>query len=165
VSLQAKTAVLAGSIRAAALPDYTGGILDLAVRNDIEIGSGSALLPADFSFASKIPKALAGKFFLDGGAVSNAGLSKMTLGTISYDNNQKIIAAATTDSITLLKDTRLAVPELVLNAEKISLGSRAVMESLAGKGTMRLTAGRVDTARVRNCMPRMTCLFKPIPWI
>ncbi len=146
VSLQAKTAVLAGSIRAAALPDYTGGILDLAVRNDIEIGSGSALLPADFSFASKIPKALAGKFFLDGGAVSNAGLSKMTLGTISYDNNQKIIAAATTDSITLLKDTRLAVPELVLNAEKISLGSRAVMESLAGKGTMRLTAGRVDTA-------------------
>ncbi|MFW8602238.1 filamentous hemagglutinin family protein [Desulfobacterota bacterium M19] len=146
VSLNADSAILNGSIKAGAMPGYKGGSLDLAVRNAIEVGSGSAPLPADFSFASELPAGLSGRFFLDGKSISTAGLAKMTIGTISYDRQHKIIAAATTDSITMLKNSRLNVPELALNAMDISLRPGARLEAVSGDGTMALRAGRVETA-------------------
>ncbi len=146
VSLTATTAILDGSIEAAAMTGHTGGSLDLAVLNPIEVGSGKAPLPADFSFTSEIPKTLAGKFLLNGEAVSTAGLSKMTLGAISYDTLHQIIAAKTTDSITMLENSRLSVPELSLNADNIYMKAGATLEALSGKGSLTLSAGRVDTA-------------------
>lgn len=116
--------VLGGTINAAALNDYRGGILDLSGTHVI-VQSVPISLPDGFDFASSLPVGVSGSLQLADQTVNGKGLAELRLGN-----------STVTDSVTIKSGSTVDVPAIILTARNtVSIETGASLNALAADGS------------------------------
>jgi filamentous hemagglutinin len=144
ISIVGETTVLNGTLKAAGLAGYRGGVLDLSGRN-ITVQPEAVPLPDDFKYDAKLPVGLAGTLQVSATALSGTGAEELRLGYLdpglaSANPAQHAAAAArSTQTVTVLEGATLEAGSITLSALKsVSVESGAKVDatgSVAGSST------------------------------
>jgi filamentous hemagglutinin family protein len=141
VSIQGQTTILNGSILAAGLEGYRGGVLALSGRN-VVIGETGASLPQGFDFATPVPADLRGTLLLDASGLSGHGFSELLLGDLSVTDTVTLLGGSVLDATSITLAARNAV-SLQEGAEIQATGVGGTASLLSPSGTVSLAGGSV----------------------
>lgn len=109
ITLQANTTILNGTLKAAAVSGFTGGVVDLSGRN-VTVQANTVPLDKNFNFASSVPAALAGTTQL-AAATLGKGLHAINLGMLDAAN-----PANSTVKVTVQQGATLDAEKITLSA-------------------------------------------------
>jgi len=136
IAINGTTAVLDGSLKAAALSGYTGGTISLAATNISVQSLAASLLPANFGFNSTLDPSLQGTLTVSADSISSQGFSEVDLG-----NNS-------TNSVTIM-------PGVALNAGvlKLTANQAVTLESGAILGVVQAATGKSGANQINITTP------------